>query len=87
MKKGIMFVVGGYGAWVILNIVITVFQIGDAGVNAHLALIFTGLPTSLLSLLAPHGTLVAVLIAGVLGLAQWSLVMKLWGNRRSEDSA
>ncbi|MBQ0799451.1 MAG: hypothetical protein KBT63_09210 [Porticoccaceae bacterium] len=78
MKKGLMFIVVGYGAWIILNLVITVFKIGDAGVNAHLALIFTGLPASLLSLLAPHGTLVAVLIAGVLGLVQWVLVAKLW---------
>jgi len=78
MKKGFILIVVGYGAWVILNIIITFFKIGDAGVNAHLALVFTGLPTSLLSLLVPHGTLLAVLIAGILGLIQWSLVAKLW---------
>ncbi len=65
MKKTFVIVGGGYGAWVIFNILITIFNIGDAGVNAHLALLFTGLPTSLLSLLVPHGSLMAVLIAGM----------------------
>ena len=80
-------VLGGYGVWLLLNIAITILQIGDGGVNAHLALIFTGFPASLLSLLAPHGSLVGVLIAGALGLVQWGLIAKFWGRSRSENGA
>nr|BAJ06854.1 hypothetical protein [uncultured bacterium] len=85
MKKGLSLFLLGYGAWIVLNIVITVFKVGDAGANAHLALTVTGLPISLLSLSLPNGSLVAVLVAGLLGLVQWVLVMKLWGKRRVAD--
>lgn len=80
-------VVAGYGLWVILNIAITVFEISDAGVNGHLSLVFTGLPGSLLSLFLPHGSLVAVIVAGLLGLLQWGFVARFWGNLRGERNA
>ena len=86
MKKRFLFFGLLYGGWVLINIIITVLKIGDAGVNAHLALMFTGIPVSLFSLFLPSGSLEAVLAAGFLGLAQWGLVVKLWG-RRSADSA
>ena len=81
MKKGLPLFLLGYGAWIVVNIIITVFKIGDAGANAHIALMVTGLPTSLLCLYLPNGSLVAVLTAGLLGLAQWEVVIKLWGGR------
>jgi hypothetical protein len=67
----------GYAAWVVVCVLITVLKIGDAGANAHLALIFTGLPSALLSLIIPNGTLLAVLVAGTLGLIQWVAVAEL----------
>lgn len=82
MKKGFRLFLLGYGAWIALNIFITVFKIGDAGANAHLALMFTGLPISLLTLYLQAGSLVAVLVAGLLGMIQWALVIKLLGRGR-----
>jgi len=87
MKKGIRLFLLGYGAWIVVNIIITVFHIGDAGANAHLALMFTGLPASLLSLYLKNGSLIAVLVAGLLGLVQWLLVIKLWGRRSVAERA
>lgn len=87
MKKGFRLFLLGYGAWIVVNIIITVLKIGDAGANAHLALMFTGLPTSLFSLYLQNGSLVAVLAAGVLGLVQWALVIKLWGRRSVAERA
>jgi len=85
MSRAAIFTAAGYGAWVIVNVFITVLQIGDAGVNAHLALLFTAPPASLLSLLLPNGTLLAVVAAAALGLAQWVAVAELmsrWFARR-----
>lgn len=62
-----------YGAWCIYWIVITAFDIGDAGVAAHLALALTGIPTALVSLYLPNGSMLAVLVAATLGLIQWVL--------------
>jgi hypothetical protein len=89
MSRAAVFTAGGYGAWVVLCVLITVLQIGDAGVNAHLALLFTAPPTSLLSLLLPNGTLLAVLAAGALGIAQWVAVaesLSRWSVRRKASN-
>ena len=64
-----------------LCVVITTLQIGDAGVNAHLALLLTAPPASLFSLLLPNGTLLAVLSAGALGMAQWVVVAEFASRR------
>ena len=88
MSRASIIATVGYGAWVVVCFLITVLNIGDGGVNAHLALIFTGPPASLLSLYLPHGTLTAVLAAGVLGLIQWSAIAELvsrWSSGRSAD--
>lgn len=85
MSRAAIFTAVGYAAWVVANVLITVLQIGDAGVNAHLALLFTAPPASLLSLFLPHGTLPGVLAAGALGLAQWVAVAEFvsrWFARR-----
>ena len=67
-------VAGCYAIWVALNIIMAVFNIGDGGVNAYLCLLFTGPPASLLSLYMKSATLPAVVIAGTLGLLQWSAI-------------
>jgi len=77
MGRITILVAGGYAAWVVVCVLITVLKIGDAGANAHLALIFTGLPSALLSLIIPNGTLSAVLAAGLLGIVQWAAVTEL----------
>jgi hypothetical protein len=85
MSRAAIFTAAGYGAWVVLCVLITVLQIGDAGVNAHLALLFTAPPASLISLFLPNGTLLAVLAAGALGMAQWIAVAEFasrWFARR-----
>ena len=87
MNKGLLILILVYGLWILINILITVLKIGDAGVNAHLSLIFTGLPSSLLSLLLPHGTLIAAIVAGLLGLAQWALIAILNGRYRNARKA
>jgi hypothetical protein len=79
-----MIVAGGYSAWVILCVVMTVFHIGDGGTAAHLALVFTGPPAAILSLYLPNGSLIGVSAAGVLGLAQWVAIAELtsrWSSR------
>ena len=83
MKRASIMVAAAYGVWIAVCVFITVFKVGDGGVNAHLALMFTGPPASLLSLLLPHGSLVGVVAAGALGLAQWVALTELWLWRRS----
>ena len=89
MRSPAKMVVIGYGAWVAFNVLVTVFQIGDAGVGSQLALVFTGFPLALLSLLAPHGSTQGVVFAGALGLAQWFAIVKLnqiWSARGKSEN-
>ena len=82
------FIVGiAYSAWVVFAILITVLNIGDGGVGAQLALIFTGLPSSILSLYLPNGTLLGVLAAGVLGCAQWIVLAAVVSRFSSRHTA
>jgi hypothetical protein len=71
----------GYGLWVLVNVFLTYFDIGDGGVASHLALLWTGAPASLLSLALPNGSLLGVLGAGVLGGVQWSLFAQIYRPR------
>ena len=74
----------GYGLWVLLNLLVAVFQFGDGGVSSHLVLLFTGFPAALPSLALRNGSLSAVFVSGVLGLAQWCVVAwlyKLWSSK------
>ena len=84
MNRAFVAVLVGYLLLVLLAVLITVFDIGDAGVSAHLGLLFTGFPLSLLSLWLPNGTIVGVLGAGALGLIQWLGVTKLLSIRRGD---
>lgn len=63
-----------YGFWVLLNVLVAIFGIGDGGVSSQLVLMFTGFPLALFSLAFNHASVFAVLVAGGLGLAQWSVV-------------
>jgi hypothetical protein len=76
-----------YSAWVAFAILVTVLNIGDGGVGAHLALICTGLPTSILSLYVPNGTLPGVIAAGVLGCAQWLVLAAVVSRYPSRHTA
>jgi hypothetical protein len=85
MRRATKFVALGYTAWIFVCLLIAALNIGDGGVAAHLALLFTGPPASLVSLYAPNGTLLAALAAGVLGLVQWTTlveVMSRWNAHR-----
>ena len=86
MKRAAIMTAVVYGAWFAICIVITVLKIGDGGTGAHLALLFTGPPASLLSLWLPHGSLLGVLVAGVLGLAQWTVAAELASRWQSGNS-
>jgi len=84
MNRAFVAVLVGYLLLVLLAVLITIFRIGDAGVSAHLVLLFTGFPLSLLSLWLPNGTIAGVLGAGTLGLIQWLGVTKLLSIQRGE---
>ena len=93
MHSAVKKVLVGYGGWSLLWLAIAAFNIGDGGVPAHLNLVVTGLPFGLLSLyIAPHGSVLGVAIAGVIGTVQWCLVAKLnqrrkrWQNDRKMPS-
>jgi hypothetical protein len=81
MNKPLIVVAGSYGAWVVACVFMTIFQVGDGGTGAHLALLFTGPPSSLISLYLPNGSLLGVIAAGALGLAQWVAITLLTSRR------
>jgi hypothetical protein len=70
LKRPLVIALAIYSLWAAFCIWVTIKPIGDGGVTAHLWLTITGFPTALLSWLLPHGSLVAVVLAGVLGAAQ-----------------
>jgi hypothetical protein len=79
-RRALLVVAVGYGLWTLLAVFITMFRIGDGGVSAHLGLLLTGFPLSLLSLWLPHGTMVGVLVAGVLGFVQWFAIVTIYAS-------
>jgi hypothetical protein len=89
MHRTAIIVAIGYGLWVVLAILSTVLHIGDGGVAAHLALVFTGPPAAILSLYLPNGTLLGVIAAGVLGWVQWTAIAQFasrsLSRRRTND--
>lgn len=72
-----------YGVWSLLLLCIALYGAiftthGEFGVSTHLWLTITGLPLSLLSwLIKPNGTVLGTLVAGVIGLLQWSAVAEV----------
>lgn len=77
-----------YGAWSIALLAIAALGNafsghGEYGISTHLFLTFTGLPLSLLSwYIVPNGTVLCVLVAGLIGTAQWASVAE--ANARFE---
>ena len=69
-----------YGAWSLALLAIAVLGNtfsghGEYGISTHLLLTATGLPLSLLSwYIVPNGTVLCVLVAGLIGTAQWASV-------------
>ena len=68
-----------YGAWALALLAIAALGNsfsghGEYGVSTHLWLTITGLPLSLLSWYVPNGTVLGVLVAGLIGTAQWTAV-------------
>jgi len=69
-----------YGAWVLPWFVVAALGEafaghGEYGIVAHFNLTVTGLPLSLLSWhIIPNGSATATLVAGAIGLLQWSIV-------------
>ena len=74
----------GYGLWSLLPILITVFRTHDATLGPQLALLITGFPASLISLLCTlDGSLFAVVLTALLGLGQW-LGLAYWLKKRND---
>jgi hypothetical protein len=86
-KRNARITVYVYGAWSLLWIGVALSTVADARVGAHLWLLFTGTPLALLSLYLPHGSLQAIVAAGLLGLIQWVPVIAWWssGKRHADD--
>ena len=68
-----------YGAWALALLAIAALGNsfsghGEYGIATHLWLTITGLPLSLLSWHVPNGTVFGVLVAGLIGTAQWTAV-------------
>jgi hypothetical protein len=76
-----------YSCWVLLNVVVAAVGIGDGGVSSHLVLVFTGFPLALFSLAFEHASVLAVSVAGGLGLVQWVVVVFLYGRRNASPVA
>lgn len=51
---------------------------GEYGVSAHLWLTLTCMPLSFGSWLLPHGSIIGVFVAGVLGVIEWLIVTKIF---------
>ncbi len=76
-----------YLSWVVFHIVFTIGGIGDGGVSSHLWLLLTGMPASLISWVSQHGSLCAVLIAGLTGWIQWTAIAICLGKRKQKSRA
>ena len=81
-----------YGSWVTVFFLIALygalfFGHGEYGVSAHLWLTITGMPFSFISWIAPHGTVLGVVVAGVAGIIQWCAISEFWAwwDKRKGD--
>jgi len=65
--------VGLVAAWIgwTLLCLLLASQGADQAAAAHLWIIASSLPVGLITLLLPHGSSLALVVAGILGCAQW----------------
>ena len=66
-----------FGKWSLLLCGVAFLNPGERAFGAHLWLVFTGLPSALLSLHLQPGSLQGVSTAAMLGLVQWVLLAQL----------
>ena len=98
MKRITKKIVKVYGIWVLLWLCVAGYGAlfsyhGEFGVSSHLLLTITGLPLSLLSWhVKPNGTVLCVLVAGIIGLVQWGAIVEInarydeWRNSRKNGN-
>lgn len=82
-----------YGAWALALLTIAALGNlfsghGEYGISTHFWLTITGLPLSLFSWYVQNGSVLGVLVAGLIGTAQWTAVAEAnthwvaWRRRR-----
>jgi hypothetical protein len=81
MKKRFLTALIVYSVWTGFWILVTVVPIGDGGAPAHLWLTITGFPLAFLSWYLPHGSIQAVVAAGVIGAVQLLALIAFFGRR------
>ena len=77
MSKSTRIVVAIYGLWCLIWVILGVAEIGDGFKAAHLTLMFSAPPLSLLSFYLPHGSAYGTIAAAILGLVQWGCVAEM----------
>jgi len=81
IKRRYIIVLISYGLLVSLGVFFAVIGNHDAGYLALIGLIIPGIPLSLPSVWIPGNNIVKIFGAGILGAAQWLLVVKLISSR------
>ncbi len=71
MTRRIKVALAVYGIWVVGWLCAAGIFGSEFRIATHLLLALTGMPSSLLSLYLPHSSLLAIAVAGSLGLLQW----------------
>jgi hypothetical protein len=69
-----------YGTWCLLWVVPAVLNSGELRIGAHLVLAITGMPLALSTLYMQNASVLAIITAAVLGLAQWSALVAWWST-------
>ena len=69
-----------YGIWCLVWVVPAVLNIGESRIGAHLVLAITGMPLALSTLYMQNASVLAIITAAVLGLAQWSALVAWWSS-------
>jgi hypothetical protein len=86
MKRRALLVILIYGGFALLALAVAASDPKLYMVDAHLTLLATGIPSSLLSLYLPHGSALGMVAAAVLGLIQWVCVFSIdaWMQARAD---
>ena len=83
LSRGVIWVALIYGAWVVAWFGAAVYgevflPHGELQKAAHFYLMLSGLPSGVLSLsVMPHGSFLAIAVAGILGWVQWCIAAAL----------